>query len=76
MDDSSTGVRCASSLWTSENSVPKRFVHHPSKQQLDVVHILLLEINILRQADDEMLAVKMHLDNPNFPAGESVHKDL
>lgn len=66
----------AFSLWTAENSVSKRFVHHPPKQQLDVIYILFLKIKVLRQADDKIFAVKMHLDNPNFPAGEGIHKDL
>jgi hypothetical protein len=59
-----------------EHCVANRFAHHPPKIELNVVHILLHEIEIIGPSNVKGFAVEMSVENPALSAGEGVDCNL
>jgi hypothetical protein len=59
-----------------EYCVANRFAHHPPKIQLNIVHVLLHEIEIVRSSNAKDFTVEVSVENAALSACEGVDCNL
>ena len=59
-----------------EYCVANRFAHHPPKIQLNIVHVLLHEIEIVRSSNAKDFTVEVGVENAALSACEGVDCNL
>jgi hypothetical protein len=69
-------MRCDFVCGPFEQCVANRFAHHPPKVQLNIIHVLLHEIEIVRPSNVKGFTIVVGVEDTAFSAREGVDCNL